>query len=202
MTLEAGAGDESLEKGWLELWLGESGALRRGHFLLSSGLHSPAYVQCALLLESPSRARRIGRALADLLRPYRPESVLSPALGGLVIGHETAAALELPFRFCERVDRAMTLRRGFELREGERVVVVEDVVTTGGSAREAAELAGDLGADVCAVGSILDRGSGSSPFTQPFAALKRLDLETWSPAECPLCREGTPAVKPGSRGLA
>jgi len=117
------------------------GALRRGHFRLSSGLHSSAYVQCAMLLEAPERAAEMGAALAARLRQHRVESVLSPALGGVIIGHETAAALGVPFRFCERENGAMALRRGFALRDGERVAVVEDVVTTGKSTRETVELA-------------------------------------------------------------
>lgn len=113
--------------------LRESGALREGHFLLSSGLHSSGYVQCALLLESPARARRVGEWLAERLAAYRADSVLSPALGGVIIGHETAVALGVPFRFVERREGEFTLRRGFRLAAGERVVVVEDVVTTGKS---------------------------------------------------------------------
>ncbi|MGE5234184.1 MAG: orotate phosphoribosyltransferase, partial [Acidobacteriota bacterium] len=122
----------------LRALLEESGALREGHFRLSSGLHSPAYVQCALLLQEPARARRLGGELARRLAEHRPESVLSPALGGVVIGHEVAAALGVPFRFTERQEGAMALRRGFALRGGERVAVVEDVVTTGKSTRECA----------------------------------------------------------------
>ncbi len=121
--------------------LEESGALRRGHFLLSSGLHSTAYVQCALLLEDPVRARRVGQDLAEELRAFHPDSIVSPALGGVIIGHEVAAALGVPFRFTERKGDEMGFRRGFGLRQGERVVIVEDVVTTGRSTLETAALA-------------------------------------------------------------
>jgi orotate phosphoribosyltransferase len=177
-----------------------SGAMRRGHFRLSSGLHSPAYVQCALLLEQPARARRVGEWLSELLAPLAPESVLSPALGGLIVGHEVAAALDVPFRFTERdAGGAMTLRRGFALRGGERVVVVEDVVTTGKSLLEAAAVARELGAHPIAAAAILDRSGGRFDPGVPFVSLAALDLPTWSVVECPLCAAGGVAEKPGSR---
>jgi orotate phosphoribosyltransferase len=180
--------------------LEESGALRRGHFLLSSGLHSGAYVQCALLLEDPVRARRVGSDLAEKLRSFHPDSVLAPALGGVIIGHEVAAALGVPFRFTERKGEEMGLRRGFTLRQGERVVIVEDVVTTGRSTLETAALATARGARVVAVGAIIDRSAGRDPFDVPFRALLELDLPSFSPAECPACRAGVaPPEKPGSR---
>ena len=193
----------SLDQRILMQMLEESGALRRGHFLLSSGLHSEAYVQCALLLEDPVRARRVGQELAELLRPSHPDSVLSPALGGVVIGHEVAAGLGVPFRFTERKGEEMGLRRGFTLRQGERVVVVEDVVTTGRSTLETAALATARGARVVAVGAIIDRTAGRDPFDVPFRALLQLDLPSYAPAECPACRDGSlPAEKPGSRPQA
>lgn len=182
-----------------------SGALRRGHFLLSSGLHSLAYVQCALLLEDPVRARRIGEDLAEELRSFHPDSVLSPALGGLIIGHEVAAALGVPFRFSERKGDDMGLRRGFQLKQGERVVIVEDVVTTGRSTLETAALATGRGARVVAIGTIIDRTAavGGDPFDVPFRALLKLDLPSYEPAECPSCRQGAqPPEKPGSRPAA
>lgn len=189
-------------------WLKEleaSRALIRGHYKLSSGLHSPAYVQCARLLESPARASRAGEALAVALtteigdRGNPPDSVLAPALGALIIGHEVAAALGLPFRFSERNGQGnMVLRRGFQLRAGERIVIVEDVVTSGRSTNETAVLARSHGAEVLAVGSILDR-KGSNPFDVPFVALTALELPAYSPADCPLCIEGLPLEKPGSR---
>lgn len=185
----------------LERELEACGALLRGHFLLSSGRHSPAYVQCARYLQEPTRARRAGEAIAARLRRAAPgvESVLSPALGGVIVGHEVAAALGLPFRFAERAGEALALRRGFELRPGERVAVVEDVVTTGRSTRETAALAEASGAEVVAIGAILDRSGGEHGFAPPFAALLALDLPTWTPESCPLCREGSLAIKPGSR---
>lgn len=180
--------------------LEESGALRRGHFLLSSGLHSEAYVQCALLLEDPVRARKVGRDLANELRQFHPDSVLAPALGGVIIGHEVAAELGVPFRFTERKGEEMGLRRGFSLRQGERVVIVEDVVTTGRSTLETAALATTRGARVVAIGAIIDRTAGRDPFDVPFRALMKLDLPSHTPTDCPVCRTGgLPAEKPGSR---
>jgi orotate phosphoribosyltransferase len=191
-------GDGVAREDWLGL-LEASGALLRGHFRLSSGLHSPAYVQCARLLEDPGRARQVGRGLAQRLAAYRPDSVLSPALGAILVGHETAAALGVQFRFTEREAGKMVLRRGFALAPGERVVVVEDAVTTGGSTRETTAAARAAGAEVVAVGAILDRSGGANPFDVPFESLVTLDLPTYRPDDCPLCREGSPAVKPGSR---
>jgi len=180
--------------------LEESGALRRGHFLLSSGLHSGAYVQCALLLEDPVRSRRVGEELAQELRQYHPDSVLAPALGGVIIGHEVATSLGVPFRFTERKGDDMGLRRGFTLRQGERVVIVEDVVTTGRSTLETAALATGRGARVVAIGAIIDRTVGRDPFDVPFRSLLELDLPSFPPHECPACRSGAaPPEKPGSR---
>jgi orotate phosphoribosyltransferase len=180
--------------------LEESGALRRGHFLLSSGLHSEAYVQCALLLEDPVRARQVGSDLAELLRSFHPDSVLAPALGGIIIGHEVAAELGVPFRFTERKGEEMGLRRGFTIRQGERVVVIEDVVTTGRSTLETAALATSRGARVVAIGAIIDRTAGRDPFDVPFRSLLQLDLPSHAPGDCPACRAGRlPPEKPGSR---
>ncbi len=185
----------------VHLLLEESGALLRGHFRLSSGRHAADYVQCALLLEQPARAARVGELLAGRLAGKRPESVLSPALGGLIIGYQVAAALGVPFRFCERRAGRMELRRGFRLRAGERLVVVEDVITTGGSAAEAAALARAAGAEVAAVGAILQRGEGAD-LASPPVTLLRLELDSWPPGECPLCAAGAPLSAPGSRPSA
>lgn len=183
---------------WLSL-LEETGALTRGHFRLSSGLHSPAYVQCARLLEEPTRAREVAAALASRLMPYRPHAVLSPALGGVIVGHEVAAALGVPFRFTERKDGGMVLRRGFTVQPGERVVVVEDVVTTGKSTKEVIGVLEALGAEVVAVGAILDRSGGAAALPVPLETLVKLDLPTYEATACPLCAEGGAAEKPGSR---
>jgi len=182
--------------------LAASGALHQGHYRLSSGLHSNRYVQCAKLLEDPVRAKRVGVELATRLEGFDPACVLSPALGGLIIGHETASALGVPFRFSERENGVMTLRRGFELARSERVAVIEDVVTTGGSAREAAVVARGFGARVVAYGAIIDRSPGSDAvarFDAPFIALLELEVLAWEPAECELCAAGEPLTEPGSR---
>lgn len=183
----------------LEAMLEGCGALRRGHFLLSSGLHSPAYVQCALLLEDPRRAREVGEELAGDLAGERPDSILAPALGGVIIGHEVAAALGVPFRFAEREGERLALRRGFAIPAGERVAVVEDVVTTGKSTLETVALAEAAGGRVVAIGSIIDRSGGRHGFAVPYAGLLTLDLPTYRPESCPLCAGGSTAVKPGSR---
>lgn len=197
MSREVGAAEA--RESDLQAMLEASGALLSGHFLLSSGLHSPRYVQCALLLEHPVRARRVGEALAAELRPFGIESVLAPAMGGLIVGHETAAALGVPFRFTERKDGRMELRRGFALRPGERIAIVEDVVTTGKSTGETMAVARARGAAVVAVGSILDRSGGGEPFAVPYVSLLGLDFPVWPAGECPLCAEGGTPEKPGSR---
>lgn len=177
----------------------ESGALLEGHFRLSSGLHSNGYLQSALVLQHPDKAAELGAALAVLVAPYGPTAVLSPALGGIVIGHEVARALGVRAVFAERQDGALTLRRGFAVGPGDRLVVIEDVVTTGGSTRETMDVAAAHGAEVVAAGSIIDRSGGSATLGVPYHALVSLSLPTWTEAECPLCKEGSPAVKPGSR---
>ena len=175
------------------------GALLEGHFKLSSGLHSPAYLQCALVLQHPAEAETLGRVLAAKLGATRATAVLSPALGGLIIGHEVARALGVKAIFAERVDGALTLRRGFDLSAGDRVVVVEDVVTTGGSTRETMEVARARGATVVAAAAVVNRSGSPSPVDVPFAALAEITPPTWQPDACPLCAQGIPLTKPGSR---
>jgi len=188
-----------VEQSDLEAWLVDCGALRTGHFELSSGRHSNGYVQCALLLESPERAASVGQSLAALLSPYEPQSVLAPALGGLIIGYEVARALQVPFRFSERKGGEMMLRRGFRMEQDERVVIVEDVVTTGRSTLETVALAKAAGARVTALASIIDRSGGSTGFDRPYESLLAVDLGTWDPDECPLCAGGVETDAPGSR---
>jgi orotate phosphoribosyltransferase len=181
----------------------ERGALLEGHFLLSSGLHSPGYVQCARVLMDPALATRLGAALADALRPALgapPSAVVAPALGGVLVAHEVARAFGVRGLFTERQDGAMTLRRGFHLERDERVVVVEDAITTGGSTREVMDAVRALGARVDAVGCLIDR-SGGVDLGVPLASLVRLEVPTWPAAACPLCAAGGAAVKPGSRGV-
>jgi orotate phosphoribosyltransferase len=175
------------------------GAFRRGHFQLSSGRHSGDYVQCALLLESPARATLTGQALARLFDSYSIASVVAPALGGLLIGYEVASTLALPFRFAERKGGEMRLRRGFSFQPGEPVLLIEDVITTGKSTYETVAVVEAAGADVVAVGSIIDRTSGSDVFAVPFHSLLQLAMETFEPGECPYCSAGKPLESPGSR---
>lgn len=177
----------------------DTGALLRGHFRLSSGLHSDRYLQCARLLMWPERAERAGRELADKLREFAPSAVVSPALGGVIIGHETARALRLPALFAERKDGAFALRRGFALEPGQKVAVVEDVFTTGKSTREAADAVEKAGGRVVAVGSIVDRGLPPGAFAVPSRSLLSLAVPSWPESECPLCRQGLPLDTPGSR---
>lgn len=180
-----------------------TGAYLRGHFLLTSGLHSPEYLQCARVLQHPRHAEHFGKLLARELQNIAGGNVAvvaSPALGGLIIGHEVARALGARFIFTERdADGKMTLRRGFMVEPGEIAVVVEDVVTTGGSTREVVERLRDAGANVLAAGSIIDRSGGAADVGVPRASLKTMRVVAYKPEQCPLCAEGSPVVKPGSR---
>jgi orotate phosphoribosyltransferase len=177
----------------------QCGALLDGHFKLSSGLHSTGYLQCALVLQHPAHAEALGRALAEKLRPLGATVVLSPAIGGLIIGHEVGRALGVRAIFAERQDKVMTLRRGFTLDATDRVVVIEDVITTGLSTRETIAAAEAAGATVVGAGSIIDRSGGSAQVGVPTSALATLSLPTYQSGECPLCAEGRPVQKPGSR---
>jgi len=180
----------------------KSGALLEGHFRLSSGLHSNGYLQSALVLQHPKHAETLGTALAAMVAQHAPTAVLSPALGGIVIGHEVARALGVRAVFAERQEGVLSLRRGFTLGPNDHVVVIEDVVTTGGSTVETIEVAKAHGAQVVAAGSIIDRSGGTSSMPVPYHALVTLSLPTWQEAECPLCKQGLPAVKPGSRAYS
>jgi orotate phosphoribosyltransferase len=176
-----------------------SGALLEGHFRLSSGLHSPGYLQCALVLQHPREAEALGAALGNLVRGLGAQAVLSPALGGIVIGQEVGRALNVRAIFAERQDGTLTLRRGFALDPGEKVLVVEDVVTTGGSTRETMDVARAAGAIVVAACAIVDRSGGKQGLDVPFHALLPMDVKAYKEDECPLCKQGVPVVKPGSR---
>jgi orotate phosphoribosyltransferase len=181
-----------------------TGAYLQGHFRLTSGLHSAEYLQSALVLQHPAAAEKLGRLLAQELNPLlngKPSVVVSPALGGLIIGHEVARALGCRFLFTERdpETRKMLLRRGFRVEPGEAAVVVEDVITTGGSTQDVIETLGDAGAKVLAAGSIVDRSGGIVNVGVPRVALVTLQVAAHYPEQCPLCQQGIPVVKPGSR---
>ena len=177
----------------------KSGALLEGHFRLSSGLHSAGYLQCALVLQNPAAAELLGRAIAVATRSLDPTVVLSPALGGVIIGHEVGRALGIRAVFAERQDGALMLRRGFTLSDTDRVLVIEDVLTTGGSTRETMQVATAAGSRVVGAASIVDRSGGHAEFTVPFHALLTMDLPTYQPNVCPLCAKGLAVIKPGSR---
>ena len=174
-------------------------AVLEGHFLLSSGLHSSHYIQCARTLQHPKYAEALGGCLADTYRDYEVDAVISPALGGLIIGHETARSLGVRALFGERDNGAMTLRRGFGLQPGERVVIVEDVITTGDSVRGLIRLVEGLEATVVGVGAILDRSGGQVDLDVPMNPLLSKQVPTYQPDACPLCQQGSSPVKPGSR---
>ena len=176
----------------------DAGALSFGHFRLSSGLHSQGYLQCAQVLQHPSHARTLGKTIAARAGVWDPVTVLSPAMGGVVIGHEVAHGLNVRAIFAERTEGDLSLRRGFVLVPGERVLVVEDVITTGKSTRETIDLARQAGAEVVGAAAIIDRGSGIE-LEVPWFALAKVELPTYDPGRCPLCQAKTPIVKPGSR---
>ncbi len=177
----------------------QTGALLQGHFILSSGLHSPNYLQCALALRRPADAAEFGKAIAAQFGDQRFDAVVSPAIGGLIIGFAVANSLDLPFFWTERENGIMTLRRGFSIGENEKILVVEDVITTGGSTRECIRVIEQSGAKVTAAASIIDRSNGAADVGAPRVALATLNVPTYVPESCPLCARGDVAVKPGSR---
>jgi len=193
-------GDGVIKRDEIVKLLESVGAIRQGHFELSSGRHSGTYVQCALVLAHPQHAEGLGRALADLFRDHAIACVVSPALGGVVVGHEVGRALGVRALFVER-DRSgqMALRRGFELSPGERVLVIEDVWTTGGSTRETIGVVEQEGGLAVAAGAIIDRSGGRLELNVPARALLEMDVPSYEPDECPLCRAGSITTRPGSR---
>jgi orotate phosphoribosyltransferase len=174
-------------------------ALLEGHFILSSGLHSPVYLQCALALQYPMDTANFARSIAEKLRSESFDTVASPAIGGLVIGYETARALNVRFIWTERENGSMTLRRGFSVKPDEKILVVEDVITTGGSTRECIAAIESHGAKVTGAASIIDRSNGRADVGVARVALASLEVPSYKPEECPLCAKGEIAVKPGSR---
>lgn len=174
-------------------------AFLRGHFRLSSGLHSGHYLQCALMLQYPKYAERLGAAIADKFGKDNISVVAGPAIGGITIAHETARALGVRCIFGEREEGKMKLRRGFYVKSNERALLVEDVVTTGGSIKELARIIKYAGGKVVGVGSIIDRSGGKTDFGVKFETLMALNIETFEEGDCPLCKEKIPITKPGSR---
>ena len=177
----------------------KTGALMRGHFKLTSGLHSDVYLQSALVLQYPVHAAALGEALAATFSGDAAAVVVAPAIGGILVAHEVARALGARALFSERENGLMRLRRGFTLAPGERCVVVEDVITTGGSTREVVHCVKEHGGLVAGVGSLIDRSGGTAAFDVKRAALATIKAATYTPEECPLCKTGSEAVKPGSR---
>jgi orotate phosphoribosyltransferase len=179
----------------------ETEGILKGHFMLTSGRHSDTYMQCAKLFVHPDRARLLCGELAKKMEGERFDLVISPAVGGILMGYQTAAVLGLPNIFFERQDGKMTLRRGFSVPAGAKILAVEDVVTTGGTVKEIIEAAEQSGGAVTAVASVVDRSGGAVDFGRKFYSLLRMEIQSYAPEDCPLCREGVPAYKPGSRGL-
>lgn len=177
----------------------QSGALLQGHFRLTSGKHSAQYMQCAQVLQYPHLASQLGVELAKSWQGQGIQTVIGPAMGGIIVAHEVAKALGVRALFTERENGAMSLRRGFKLTPGEKVLVVEDVITTGGSVREVLSVVQELGAIPVGVGVLVDRSGGRESFGVPFARLLQLTIEAYEPSECHLCAEGIPCIKPGSR---
>ena len=176
-----------------------TGALLDGHFQLTSGLHSSRYLQCALVLQHPTHAEWIGRAIGLRFADEQVSVVVAPAIGGIIVAHETARAVGVRALFTERESGVMTLRRGFQINSGEHVLVVEDVVTTGGSTRDTIDAVKRAGGLVVGAGSVVDRSGGSVDLGIRREALITLDVQAYKPEQCPLCKEGIPAIKPGSR---
>jgi len=179
----------------------KTGALLTGHFLLSSGLHSERYLQSALVLQQPEIATRLCAALAEHFRNSTIEAVIAPALGGVFVSHETARALGVRALFAERVNGELTLRRGFTIKPGERLLVVEDVITTGKSTRETIEVVKKAGGVAVAAASLVDRSGGKAELGVPYKSLVTLEVPSYTALECPLCKAGSTPIKPGSRGL-
>lgn len=188
------------EKEVLEIYE-RTGGLLRGHFLLTSGLHSDVYLQSALVLQHPTHAETLCRELAKSFRGDGVQVVLAPAIGGILVAHEVARALQARCLFAEREDGVMRLRRGFAIRPAERCLVVEDVITTGGSTREVIKVVEEARGALVGVGALIDRSGGAAAFLVKKAALATLSVPTYKPEDCPLCKAGTPAVKPGSRAM-
>ncbi|MFZ0455224.1 MAG: orotate phosphoribosyltransferase [Ignavibacteriaceae bacterium] len=179
----------------------ETGALLEGHFLLTSGKHSNVYFQCAKVLQYPDYTKQICELIAKQFESYEFETVVAPAMGGIIVGYEVARQLNKRFIFTEREDKNMTLRRGFGLNKNEKVLVCEDVITTGGSVYEVINIVKNHKANVVGVGAIVDRSGGKVKFDAPLYTTLQINAETYTPEDCILCRENIPVIKPGSRKI-
>ncbi|NLN49295.1 MAG: orotate phosphoribosyltransferase [Clostridiales bacterium] len=175
------------------------GVLMEGHFILTSGKHSDKYVQCAKLFQNPMYSEIISSILAEKLKKYDADLVIAPAVGGIILSYEIAKQLNVKSLFAERENQMMTLRRGFEIAKGAKVIVVEDVVTTGGSVNEVVDLVNSLGGVITAIGSIVNRSKNNSVFPYPYEYVVQIDMESYDKEECPLCLKGSIPYKPGSR---
>lgn len=181
--------------------LKETGVLQEGHFILTSGRHSNQYMQMAQVLQHANYTEKLCQSLAENFSDHKIDVVVSPAVGGILVGYEVSRALGVKNIFCERQDGKMTLRRGFQIEKGQKVLVVEDVVTTGGSVKEVIKVVEEAGGEVVGVGVLVDRSNGKAEFGYPFKSLLSIDITSYEKEECPLCKDGLEAVKPGSRSL-
>jgi len=179
--------------------LKECGGFLEGHFLLSSGLHSEKYLQCAQLLQHPKLAEKFGKQLAEKVKELNVNVVIGPAMGGIIVAHEVARALGVRALFTERVEGKMTLRRGFTIQPNENILAVEDVITTGGSTLEVMRAATEQAGKIVGVAALVDRSGGTFKPPVPVHSLVQIQVETYPPESCPLCQQGSQAVKPGSR---
>ncbi|SDF48163.1 orotate phosphoribosyltransferase [Sporolituus thermophilus] len=179
--------------------LEEVEAFRKGHFKFSSGLHGDTYIQCALLLKEPRLAEKICAVIAERFRQAKPDLVIGPALGGIIVAYEVARQLGVPGIFAEKEDGKTVLRRMFSIKPGQKVLVVEDVITTGLSSQEVIDLVESMGGQVIGVGAIVDRSNGSAKISVPYTALLTIGMNNYDPHDCPLCKQGLPLIKPGSR---
>lgn len=181
--------------------LEKTGVLQTGHFLLTSGKHSNKYMQCAKIFQHPDISAELSKGLAEKYDGYDIDIVIGPAVGGIILAYEVARQLEVRALFAERENGKMTLRRGFEIKAGSRVLVVEDVITTGGSVKEVIDLVRAVGGEVVGVASVVDRSGGKALFDVPFKSAMKIEIDTYEPEECPMCKAGSEAIKPGSRNL-
>ncbi|MGJ8455447.1 orotate phosphoribosyltransferase [Pseudothermotoga sp. U03pept] len=180
-------------------FLSKIGAVLDGHFLLSSGKHSSKYIQCAKIFEDPENGDRIGQMIAERISIHKPDVVIGPAIGGIILAYVVARPLKARALYTEREDGMMKLRRDFHIDKNERIAIVEDVTTTGKSVLEVAQVVEQLGGKICCIASIVDRSTQSLPFTVPFYSLTKIELPIYEPEDCPLCAQNIPLVKPGSR---